>query len=220
MDVVNFEPLVSDSESPDIIEDELVEEEVVEDTPEQQEMKTGIFLELCDQEQEDNFHPIHISHPTDCQKFYKCFNGRGFLMTCPSREHWSVHLDRCDYPKYAKCKLDGEYHKLKAKTNAVAAAWNEDIELSEPDYMITDSRCEKNDDPYHPNHIPHPTDCNKFYKCFDGVGYKIKCPTGLLFSFQLQRCDFARFSECATQMILPAAFFDEEMFEGPMVKLI
>lgn len=47
--------------------------------------------------------PTHISHESECGKFYKCFNGRVFLMNCPSGQEWSDSLQRCDYHQFALC---------------------------------------------------------------------------------------------------------------------
>lgn len=100
---------------------EYYDEEYVipEETSEEAEMRHGVPFQICHDEPKDNWHPIHLSHPSDCGKFYKCFNGLGFLMKCPNSEHWSVALDRCDYPPLAKCVLDGEY-KTKHKSAKLA----------------------------------------------------------------------------------------------------
>jgi hypothetical protein len=47
--------------------------------------------------------PQHLSHEIDCKKFYKCFNGRAFLMECPESQEWSDELQRCDYHQFANC---------------------------------------------------------------------------------------------------------------------
>lgn len=47
--------------------------------------------------------PTHLSHETECGKFYKCFNGRAFLMTCPEAQEWSDELQRCDYHEFSNC---------------------------------------------------------------------------------------------------------------------
>lgn len=47
--------------------------------------------------------PTHLSHETECKKFYKCFNGRAFLMECPEAQEWSNELARCDYHQFAGC---------------------------------------------------------------------------------------------------------------------
>jgi len=47
--------------------------------------------------------PAHLSHETDCNKFYKCYNGRAFELACPSSQEFSEKLQRCDYHEFANC---------------------------------------------------------------------------------------------------------------------
>lgn len=52
---------------------------------------------------DDPINPVHLSHETSCSKFYKCFNGRAFEMTCPEEQEWSSELQRCDFHMFANC---------------------------------------------------------------------------------------------------------------------
>lgn len=52
---------------------------------------------------DDPIHPVHLSHESSCSKFYKCFNGRAFLMDCPEEQEWSDELQRCDFHMFANC---------------------------------------------------------------------------------------------------------------------
>lgn len=52
---------------------------------------------------EDDQHPTHLSHPTDCGKFYKCWNGIPYLMDCPGGQHWNAVMMYCDYPEHVHC---------------------------------------------------------------------------------------------------------------------
>lgn len=142
---------------------------------------------------------VFYSHPSTCGRFYKCFNGRAYLMDCPSSEHWSVHLDRCDYGPLAKCKLDGNYQYK--KRSAKPAQANADVHeneanadktnefLSNTSEEVVDPRC-NGGDPFKPLHFQHPADCSKFYKCYLGKAYVIKCPKGQQWASRLNRCDF------------------------------
>lgn len=120
------------------------------------------------------------SHPSDCGKFYKCSNGRGYLFDCPAGEVWSVKLDRCDYFELVGCNVDGT-HQYKLKKMSVQAANIQQLSSSpsaddnEPNLgeFEIDPRCEGSD-PIKPTHLPHPGDCTKFYKCYMGKAYVIK----------------------------------------------
>ncbi|XP_040162739.1 protein obstructor-E-like isoform X1 [Anopheles arabiensis] len=39
--------------------------------------------------------------------------------------------------------------------------------------------------------LPHPTSCQKFVLCFEGVANERSCPTGLLFNRQIHQCDLS-----------------------------
>lgn len=54
-------------------------------------------------EEEDPMHPVHLPHPIDCHKFYKCYKGQKHEMECPSDLHWNIEKDYCDYPEQANC---------------------------------------------------------------------------------------------------------------------
>lgn len=43
--------------------------------------------------------PVHLPHPYDCSQFFKCSNGLAFPYNCPQGQHWSIRLDRCDWPE-------------------------------------------------------------------------------------------------------------------------
>lgn len=56
--------------------------------------------------------------------------------------------------------------------------------------------CPENDDIFHPVHIPHFTDCTKFYKCFNGGKYEMDCPGGLHWNIEKDYCDFPEQANC------------------------
>lgn len=50
--------------------------------------------------------PVHLPHESDCHFFYKCDWGFRVLFRCqPESTHWSIHLDRCEWPNIAQCTL-------------------------------------------------------------------------------------------------------------------
>lgn len=166
--------------------------------------------------------PTQHSHLDDCGKFYKCSNGRGYLFDCPSDEHWSVKLDRCDYPPLAGCKVDGHHqYKLKKvlprQANGNEESIDADNESSNNDFEI-DPRCEGGD-PFKPLHYQHPSDCTKFYKCYMGKAYVIKCPRGQHWSQKLNRCEHPSLARChivkpaAASLIVPFMDIPEEKLQ-------
>lgn len=136
-------------------------------------------------------------------------------MDCPEEEHWSVRLDRCDYPSYAKCVLDGTHQfKVRKAKPSSANANVEDSEKSELGHFEIDPRCEGSD-PFKPLQLKHPNDCSKFYKCYMGKAYVIKCPKGQQWSQNLNRCEHPQIARCSIMKpaIKPAQAIDFENSE-------
>jgi hypothetical protein len=86
---------------------------------------------------------------------------------CFYSEHWSVHLDRCDYPEVARCKIDGTHHFKLRKPKPIQASdqkgedeKDEEEEKPETGDFEIDPRCEGSD-PFKPMHIKHVSDCTK-----------------------------------------------------------
>lgn len=56
--------------------------------------------------------------------------------------------------------------------------------------------CPADEDPKDPTHLPHPTDCNLFYKCLEGVPSLLNCPEGLHWSIEKNYCDYPENAKC------------------------
>uniref|UniRef100_A0A182NC04 Chitin-binding type-2 domain-containing protein n=1 Tax=Anopheles dirus TaxID=7168 RepID=A0A182NC04_9DIPT len=56
--------------------------------------------------------------------------------------------------------------------------------------------CPAEDDIFNPVHIPHFTDCTKFYKCFNGEKYEMDCPSGLHWNIEQNYCDYPEQAHC------------------------
>lgn len=112
-------------------------------------------------------------------------------------------MDRCDYPFIAGCTIDGTHQfKLQKTVKPKQASENEDDEDQEDtadedafgDFEI-DPRCE-GIDPYTPVQFSHPNDCTKYYKCYLGKAYVMKCPKGQNFGQRINRCDHPSQARC------------------------
>lgn len=125
-------------------------------------------------------------------------------MDCPGAQHWSVRLDRCDYAGIAKCVIDGTHQFKIKKAKAVKASApekEEDEDKPEVGEFEIDPRCEGSD-PYKPLHFKHPNDCSKFYKCYMGKAYVIKCPKGQQWAQALNRCEHAQIARCTVAAVV------------------
>lgn len=118
--------------------------------------------------------PIHLEHNTDCDKFYKCYMQRAYLMDCPAGLWWKQEKGYCDN-KEGVCQ----------KSPAVLDR--------NPRFKID---CPETDDPWKPVHIAHPFECDKFFKCARGVGVLMDCPANLHWSTEFDRCEFPERANC------------------------
>ncbi|KXJ73544.1 hypothetical protein RP20_CCG015588 [Aedes albopictus] len=50
--------------------------------------------------------PVHLPIAGDCTKFMKCVEGLAFEQDCPAGLEFGVGVNRCDYPKNAKCSTN------------------------------------------------------------------------------------------------------------------
>lgn len=52
---------------------------------------------------EDPMFPTHLPDRYECTFFYKCAFGIPHRIECPPGQHWSIPLDRCEWPSVAQC---------------------------------------------------------------------------------------------------------------------
>ncbi|XP_056648581.1 protein obstructor-E-like [Diorhabda sublineata] len=114
-------------------------------------------------------------HPTDCTKFYNCVEGKPKELNCPaglvfdevkSICIWAVNSkrDECINPK--KDALDDGFECPDAQNNGIDGK-----KIPHPTYA-------------------HPTDCQKFYICRNGVDpQRGSCSPGTVYNEEIARCD-------------------------------
>jgi Chitin binding Peritrophin-A domain len=135
---------------------------------------------------DDPARPIHLAHPTDCTKFFKCFLGSVYEHDCPEGLEWSAKFSLCDHATTAECSASKPIIEIEPA---------QAFEDNDNDVGIPDPRCPRVEGKY-AVHFEHPSECNKFYKCSFGLAYVINCPPGLHWSRQLNRCDFKHVALC------------------------
>ncbi|XP_058060111.1 uncharacterized protein LOC131210798 [Anopheles bellator] len=169
---------------------------------------------------DDPFHPSHLAHPTDCRKFYKCFDGRAFELQCPEGQEWGGNLNRCDYPFLARCSERQAEERSDSADEGPTRPEQKDqfVRPAKAEFSysagVVDARCPTYDDPYRPIHLAHPTDCRRFQKCFDGRAYTIECPPGQEFGMRINRCDYPQFAQCSLQKSRKALpYYDDYYYE-------
>lgn len=146
---------------------------------------------------------VHLPHEYDCTKFYKCDWGIPVLFDCePPGTHWSIALDRCDWPNIANCQLPGPSTLSTSTQTTTSTTTSTTTTASTPQPSTTstrgpmDPRCPPtNDGPV--VHLPHEYDCTKFYKCDWGVLVLYECdPPGTHWSVVHDWCDWPDRANC------------------------
>uniref|UniRef100_A0A182S0I2 Chitin-binding type-2 domain-containing protein n=1 Tax=Anopheles funestus TaxID=62324 RepID=A0A182S0I2_ANOFN len=132
--------------------------------------------------------PTLLAHETDCNLFYKCSYGRRCLLACKPGEHFSVHLQRCDWTQFACCDPNVPCQQLSTTPVLPTNVPSTDCR--------PDSRCSLGDDPLKPLLLSVPNNCGAFYKCRNGDACLLSCPPGQHFSQTLQVCEWPQVACC------------------------
>lgn len=61
---------------------------------------------------------------------------------------------------------------------------------------IPDARCPAQQNPRNPVHLPHATNCERFYKCDHGMAFEYQCPVGQHWNVARNYCDFPNMANC------------------------
>ncbi|XP_058124160.1 peritrophin-1-like [Anopheles coustani] len=61
--------------------------------------------------------------------------------------------------------------------------------------------CPERDDIFNPVHIPHETECTKFYKCLNGEKIEMDCPENLHWNIEQDYCDYPDVANCVRPII-------------------
>uniref|UniRef100_A0A182MIY2 Chitin-binding type-2 domain-containing protein n=1 Tax=Anopheles culicifacies TaxID=139723 RepID=A0A182MIY2_9DIPT len=141
---------------------------------------------------DDQSRPKLLSHETDCGSFYACSYGKRCPLKCPAGQHFSVQLQRCDWPQFACCDATISCQQLPT-TVVVPTVVPSDAPSSN---CLPDTRCPLGDDPLKPVLLAVPGNCGAFYKCRIGEACLLSCPTGQHFSQTLQVCEWPAVACC------------------------
>jgi hypothetical protein len=128
---------------------------------------------------------------------------------CPKGQNWAQNLNRCEHVSIAKCSVlkpsikpaqmfEGEFvEEFEDEDDFVpyeddTTSYDESNIMLDVDYKIKDQRCDEelSKDRFHPIQFRHATNCEMFYKCTDGYGYKIRCPSNLFYNEKTEECDY------------------------------
>lgn len=122
--------------------------------------------------------PIHLPHETSCEYFYKCSNRHIFLFPCPPGLHWSIQLDRCEWPWIANCDP--------AMLPPLGTTTGNPIQ----------NECPPRDDPNFIVFLNDFSRCDGYYLCFNGNKIHRTCSSGLHWNNYYRWCDKPENVQC------------------------
>lgn len=153
----------------------------------------------------------------NCAKFWECFQGILYLMSCPEGLLWNTVYNYCDYAGNVDCSISTtEVYKFSYRIAIFHYSFSDNATSSTSPVTTTpgssttptpgsnttttpgnntpDPQCPYPSDEIH--FFPHPTECNKYYECYLGHKYLMYCPDGLYWNEYENACDYKENVNC------------------------
>ncbi|VDI64388.1 Hypothetical predicted protein [Mytilus galloprovincialis] len=112
------------------------------------------------------FHGQHLSHPTDCHKFYQCVGTTPNEMSCSNGLAWNEAIGNCDHA------VNVELCNVNNPDDGAADA----EESTNESAVIEEFVCGGNT-----GYFADPKECTKYYWCIAGQKYHMPCAAGTHF---------------------------------------
>lgn len=138
---------------------------------------TTISPPICP-EVDDPFNPIFHPHPSDCGKYFMCFNGTAILRECHYGLLWSVENEWCDYPENVNCDLSTTPSPPSTQPPLFFCS----------DWIF----CPSNGFGYLPNF----NICHRYFECIFAVRHMRTCSEGEIFDIFSLRCSSSESAVC------------------------
>ncbi|XP_037082539.1 protein obstructor-E-like, partial [Pollicipes pollicipes] len=112
--------------------------------------------------------------PNICDRYYTCKKNVPTLRLCPPGLHFNLDLRSCDWPEGAQRGACGALQTL----DNITCDPSQEFFFTSANQKIV-----------HPT-FPHPTDCQRFYVCKNGIAPSIgRCDEGLVYSTATFACE-------------------------------
>ncbi|KAJ8970742.1 hypothetical protein NQ317_007998 [Molorchus minor] len=125
----------------------------------------------------------------DCTKYWECFEGARYVMTCPEGLEYNEKEFRCDAPEIAHCN---QYETVTYPTYPHS---EEPTEITSP--VSPDPLCPYDSLMYY----PCPGNCTQYYECWERKLYLMTCPDNLYWSVVHNYCDYLENVDCSANDI-------------------
>ncbi|XP_063370637.1 peritrophin-1-like [Cydia amplana] len=156
-----------------------------------------------------------LPHSEDCDKFYICAHGQEILFQCPEGTIFDFELQGCEWSWAAKCQLrnpnkeDSIEESFEGSGDSSEDLWSSkdnpkigildllsgaDVKPTEAQNFRTIMDCESPASAA--KQLPYRGDCQRYWRCSNGVPQAAYCSDGLFFNERTQQCDFEANSQC------------------------
>lgn len=164
--------------------------------------------------------PLHLPHFTDCNKFYMCTHGREVEFTCPGKTIFDFPSQVCNWPSNTKCYLrekdiegsgEEEFEIIEMdrthQSPANSISVHEAVDSVKP--LPSDTPAKLSEFKTHLNcqradsaakRTAYKGDCQRYWRCVDGLPQTKYCSDGLFFNAATQQCDFEANVKCSEQI--------------------
>jgi hypothetical protein len=138
-------------------------------------------------------------YPYDCQKFYECYKGTLYILTCPDDSLWNYTEEKCDESESIDCSHiipspDTTTSTVPTKpTTTTAKTTTTTTPKPTTAAPLTTPKIECT---YDHQYFPYPYDCSKYYECSNYKAILMECPTGEYWNNDAQTCDWSYNVDC------------------------
>ncbi|KAM3955631.1 peritrophin-1 [Aphomia sociella] len=153
---------------------------------------------------------------TDCTKFYMCTHGQEVQFTCNGGLIFDFELQGCDWEWRGTCTLRTHPEEIEGEGSGDEPGFlNEEIDSARADELMNIARpvnVEKTSSQtafdailncHHSEtagmRVAYRNDCQRYWKCLNGVPQVGYCTDGLFFNSLTQQCDYEANSKCVVQ---------------------
>lgn len=123
-----------------------------------------------------------------CDEYYICFNGNPKLVKCDMGFHFNAVRGICDLKVNSRCSVSKicKFREFWQISTTVFIQINNPIELPTCDVGLVKV-------------VPHPSNCNWYFLCYNGNRFIQQCPTSQRFDAKELQCVARADAVCADQ---------------------
>ncbi|CAH0716820.1 unnamed protein product, partial [Brenthis ino] len=161
-----------------------------------------------------------LPHFTSCHKFYMCAHGNEVEFTCPGDLMFNFVKQVCDWPRDTECILrsepddiDGSGDEEFAQLMGEVSEGAETILTADrvansvrPQSIEAPARTLNFNTPLNclradsaSKHVAYRGDCQRYWRCINGLPQSAYCTDGLYFNERTEQCDFEANVKCTVE---------------------